>query len=81
EEAVHTYTTIIDAIDDGRLGKWNTEAAPEIAIHYWHMHPNATMRDLMLQMGADESSHRDVNHTFSSHEGTREGSLVSENPR
>eukprot|EP00290_Baffinella_frigidus_P019747 CAMPEP_0180202880 /NCGR_PEP_ID=MMETSP0987-20121128/7549_1 /TAXON_ID=697907 /ORGANISM="non described non described, Strain CCMP2293" /LENGTH=342 /DNA_ID=CAMNT_0022158203 /DNA_START=246 /DNA_END=1274 /DNA_ORIENTATION=- len=66
EEAVRTYTSIITAIDDDRLGKWKTEPAPAIAINYWHMHPNATMRDLFLQVRMDEASHRDVNHTFSS---------------
>jgi hypothetical protein len=66
EEAVHTYGTILEAIDDGRLEAWKTQPAPPIAINYWHMHPDATMRDLILQVRADEASHRDVNHTFSS---------------
>lgn len=48
EEAVHTYQGIIDAIDDGRLGAWKTEPAPLMAIDYWKMAPDATMRDLIL---------------------------------
>ena len=65
EEAVKTYTDIINAIDDGRLGHWKTQAAPQIAIDYWHLKPEATMRDLMLAVRADEACHRDVNHTLS----------------
>lgn len=64
EEAVKTYTSIIEAIDDGRLKDWQTETAPEIAIQYWHMKPDATMRDMFLAIRADEASHRDVNHTL-----------------
>lgn len=66
EEAVHTYTTIIEAIDDGRLGEWRTQRAPAIAIDYWQLGPDATMRDLMLAVRADEANHRDVNHSFAS---------------
>ena len=67
EEAVHTYTDIIRAIDldVGGLGAWKSEPAPKIAIDYWHMRPDATIRDLMLVVRADEATHRDVNHTLS----------------
>jgi len=64
EEAVHTYSDIITSIDNGRLEDWKTELAPQIAVDYWHLRPGATMRDLILVVRADESSHRDVNHTF-----------------
>jgi len=64
EEAVHTYSDIIKSIDNGRLEDWKTELAPQIAVDYWHLRPGATMRDLILVVRADESSHRDVNHTF-----------------
>eukprot|EP00286_Rhodomonas_abbreviata_P010832 CAMPEP_0181318854 /NCGR_PEP_ID=MMETSP1101-20121128/17234_1 /TAXON_ID=46948 /ORGANISM="Rhodomonas abbreviata, Strain Caron Lab Isolate" /LENGTH=290 /DNA_ID=CAMNT_0023426363 /DNA_START=96 /DNA_END=964 /DNA_ORIENTATION=+ len=55
EEAVKTYTDIIAAIDDGRLAEWKTQPAPEIAIDYWRMRPDATVRDLMLAVRADEA--------------------------
>lgn len=48
EEAVHTYTSILEAIDDGRLGAWKTQAAPAIAIDYWQLEQKATMKDLIL---------------------------------
>ena len=47
------------------MGAWKSEPAPKIAIDYWHMRPDATIRDLMLVVRADEATHRDVNHTLS----------------
>jgi ubiquinol oxidase len=39
--------------------------APDIAIQYWSMVPGKrTVRDLIEMVRADESNHRDVNHTF-----------------
>ncbi|KAF2792219.1 alternative oxidase-like protein [Melanomma pulvis-pyrius CBS 109.77] len=65
EEAVITYTRQIDDIDAGRLPKWEKMEAPEIAIDYWKMpEGHRTMRDLLLYIRADESKHREVNHTF-----------------
>eukprot|EP00960_Hanusia_phi_P053219 761919-Hanusia_phi.AAC.3 len=82
EEAVKTYTDILNAIDDGRLSSFRNAKAPQIAIDYWHMKPDATMRDLFLVIRADEvnesccllllslgtlqANHRDVNHMFAS---------------
>ncbi|KAJ3259716.1 hypothetical protein HK103_001977 [Boothiomyces macroporosus] len=64
EEAVKTYTDIIAAIDDGRLPEWKDQPAPEIAVSYWRLGENATLRDMFLAVRADEANHRDVNHTF-----------------
>jgi hypothetical protein len=52
EEAVHTYTDILRAIDGGQLEDWKSELAPQIAVDYWHMRPGATVRDLMLVVRA-----------------------------
>jgi len=66
EEAVSTYTHILHAIDtpDGGLNHWATQPAPSIAIAYWKMNSDATMRDVVSVTRADESHHRDVNHAF-----------------
>ncbi|KAF2876575.1 alternative oxidase-domain-containing protein [Massariosphaeria phaeospora] len=65
EEAVITYTRQLRDIDAGRLPKWETLEAPEIAIDYWKMpEGHRTMRDLLLYIRADESKHREVNHTL-----------------
>jgi len=68
EEAVHTYTNCIKDIDAGckDLGEWRTAPAPPIAIKYWRLAPNATIRDVVLAVRADEAIHRDVNHVFAS---------------
>ena len=39
--------------------------APDIAVKYWNMpEGQRTMRDLLLYIRADESKHREVNHTL-----------------
>ncbi|KAH7080665.1 alternative oxidase-like protein [Paraphoma chrysanthemicola] len=65
EEAVITYTRQIKDLDEGRLPKWQNLQAPDIAVDYWKMpEGHRTMRDLLLYIRADESKHREVNHTF-----------------
>lgn len=64
EEAVITYTRAIADIDAGKLPGWNNLKAPEIAIKYWNMKPESTMRDVLLYIRADEAKHREVNHTL-----------------
>lgn len=66
EEAVHTYSVLIDNLDKGRLPHWQNLSAPAEAIEYYSLAPDAKMRDLFLSIRADESFHREVNHTFSS---------------
>jgi len=62
EEAFNAYTLFLDAIDKGNIP--NT-AAPEIAIKYWNLKPEATLRDVVLCVRADEAMHRDYNHDLS----------------
>ena len=60
-----TYTRAIADIDAGKLPKWKTMEAPEIAINYWHMpEGHRTMKDLLMYIRADEAKHREVNHTL-----------------
>ena len=40
--------------------------APDEAIKYWDLEENATMRDVILSVRADEAIHRELNHSFSS---------------
>jgi len=65
EEAVKTYTDAINTLDSGSLPRWSTLAAPDIAKTYWGLTPDATMRDVLLAVRADEANHRDTNHTLS----------------
>ncbi|CAK4910748.1 unnamed protein product [Aphanomyces euteiches] len=64
EEAVHTYTAMVEDIEAGQFGNWKTEVAPLIARKYYHLADDATMLDMIKCIRADEANHRDVNHTF-----------------
>jgi hypothetical protein len=69
ETAVHTYTDIVKhaTTPGSKLHQaWDGVPAPDIAIRYWQMPSDATWVDSLRRMLADESHHRDVNHTFAS---------------
>lgn len=59
EEAVVSYTQYLAEIDSGRVPN---VAAPQIAIDYWRLPPEARLRDVVLAVRADEAGHRDRNH-------------------
>ena len=61
EEAVVSYTHYLAEIDHGRHAN---VPAPQIAIDYRKLAPNARLRDVELAVRVDEASHRDVNHGF-----------------
>lgn len=61
EEAVISYTHFLAELDEGRTPN---VAAPAIARHYWKLLDDATLRDVVLVVRADEAHHRDVNHGF-----------------
>ena len=59
EEAVLSYTQYLEEIDAGRMPN---VAAPAIARRYWKLADDATLRDVVIVVRADEAHHRDVNH-------------------
>lgn len=59
EEAVLSYTLYLEEIDAGRVAN---VAAPPIARRYWKLADDATLRDVVVVVRADEAHHRDVNH-------------------
>lgn len=61
EEAVYSYTEYLREIDAGKIP--NTPA-PQIAIDYWKLPQDATLRDVVVAVREDEAKHRDVNHQF-----------------
>jgi ubiquinol oxidase len=61
EEAVYSYTEFLKEIDEGRI---ENVAAPKLAIDYWHLAPDARLRDVVIAVRRDEEEHRDVNHEF-----------------
>jgi ubiquinol oxidase len=60
EEAVYSYTEYLAQVDAGNIGNI---PAPQIAIEYWALPPDARLRDVIIAVRADEASHRDV-HGF-----------------
>jgi len=61
EEAVYSYTEYLAGVD---YGTYENVAAPQIAIDYWQLKPDATLRDVIVAVRDDEAGHRDVNHYF-----------------
>jgi len=61
EEAIISYTEYLTEIESGRI---KNVAAPQIAIDYWKLAPDARLKDVVIAVRADEAGHRDVNHGF-----------------
>ena len=59
EEAVRSYTAFVAALDAGAM---TNGPAPECARRYWQLADDATLRDVVLAVRADEAGHRDMNH-------------------
>lgn len=59
EEAIHSYTDFLKDIDSGAI---ENTPAPAIAIDYWRLPRDATLKDVVIVIRADEAHHRDVNH-------------------
>jgi ubiquinol oxidase len=61
EEAVYSYTEYLAGLDNGT---YQNVPAPQVALDYWKMTPETTLRDVIVMIRADEARHRDVNHQF-----------------
>lgn len=59
EEAVISYTQYLEEVEAGRH---ENVPAPQIAIDYWQLGPDAHLTDVIIAVRADEAEHRDVNH-------------------
>ena len=59
EQACISYTEYLKEIDEGRT---ENIKAPKIAIDYYNLDKNATLRDVVIAVRKDEEGHRDVNH-------------------
>lgn len=61
EEAVVSYTQYLAQIDAGKVPN---VPAPQVAIDYWHLAPDARLREVVIVIRQDEAGHRDKNHGF-----------------
>ncbi|RRT49974.1 hypothetical protein B296_00041521 [Ensete ventricosum] len=59
EEAIHSYTEFLKDLEAGKI---ENVPAPVIAIDYWRLPADATLKDVVTVVRADEAHHRDVNH-------------------
>ncbi|THU48788.1 hypothetical protein C4D60_Mb06t02700 [Musa balbisiana] len=59
EEAIHSYTEFLKDLEAGKI---ENVPAPAIAIDYWRLPADATLKDVVTVVRADEAHHRDVNH-------------------
>nr|ULY68754.1 mitochondrial alternative oxidase [Phyllostachys edulis] len=59
EEAIHSYTEFLNDLEAGKI---ENVPAPPIAIDYWRLPTDATLKDVVVVVRADEAHHRDVNH-------------------
>ncbi|TYZ66185.1 hypothetical protein PybrP1_003860 [[Pythium] brassicae (nom. inval.)] len=64
EEAVKTYTGLLQDIEGGHLKNWERQVAPRIARNYYDLPSDAKIADMIKCIRADEANHRDVNHAF-----------------
>lgn len=62
EEAVKTYTHLLHEIDHGNMNHWASKPASMESKQYWDLPENATIRDVVLAIRADEAIHREFNH-------------------
>ena len=59
DQAVISYTQYLEEIDAGRT---ENIPAPQVAIDYYNLAEDATLRDVVIAVRADEQGHADVNH-------------------
>ena len=61
EEAVISYSQYLQEVEDGKI---ENVKAPKIAIDYWNLPLNSTLKDVIEVVRDDEAGHRDVNHSY-----------------
>lgn len=59
DQAVVSYTQYLEEIDAGNV---ENIPAPQIAIDYYNLLPDARLRDVVIAVREDEQGHADVNH-------------------
>ena len=60
-DSVRSYTEYLHELETGKI---KDQPAPDIAINYWNLPLNSTLKDVVRVIRDDEAGHRDVNHNF-----------------
>ncbi|GJS20825.1 F-box domain containing protein [Tanacetum coccineum] len=58
-EAIHSYTEFLKELDKGNI---ENVKVPAVAVDYWRLPADATLRDVVMVVREDQAHHRDVNH-------------------
>ena len=74
EQACISYTEYLKEIDEGRT---EDIKAPKIAIDYYKLPKDATLRDVVIAVRKDEEGHRDVNHEMADQIRRKRAGLIS----
>jgi len=61
EEAVRSYDEYIKLIEDGTI---ENVPAPQLAIDYYNLEPNADLLAMVHHVKWDEQKHSEANHRF-----------------
>jgi ubiquinol oxidase len=61
DEAVRSYTTYLELIESGEI---ENVPAPQIAIEYYGLLPDAKLSDMIKYVRQDEMHHAEVNHRY-----------------
>ena len=61
EEAVISYTQYLEEVESGKI---ENVKAPKIAVNYWNLPLNSTLKDVIKVVRDDEAGHRDLNHSY-----------------
>ncbi|KAG2821195.1 hypothetical protein PC116_g14792 [Phytophthora cactorum] len=64
EEAVKTYTYLLEDMEHGHLDEWCTLTAPLIGRSYYDLPDDAKVYDMIKCIRVDEASHNDMKHVF-----------------
>ncbi|RZR97018.1 hypothetical protein BHM03_00026121 [Ensete ventricosum] len=58
EEAVHSYTEYLKDLEAGKIDNVSAPPTPPIAIDYWRLPADATLKDVVVVVRADEAHHQ-----------------------
>lgn len=75
EQAVRGYSAYLARLESGEL---ENRAAPENAVAYWNLAPDARITDMIIAMREDEAIHRDIHHAFA--DALAEGRAIPDRP-
>ncbi|KAG6966146.1 hypothetical protein JG688_00006896 [Phytophthora aleatoria] len=64
EEAIKTYTYLLEDMEHGHLDEWCTLTAPLIGRSYYDLPDDAKVYDMIKCIRVDEASHNDMKHVF-----------------